>query len=62
VSSQPVWNSYESSYYKNNGEASTAVPDNTSHKAHNAISEYLQTQFIEERTRFTEALGVDEYA
>lgn len=57
ASSESMWNSYNS-----RGEASNTVPDNTSHKARSAISEYLQTQFIEERNRFTEALGVDEYA
>jgi hypothetical protein len=57
ASPESMWNSYNSG-----GEASGAVPDNTSHKARSAISEYLQTQFIEERNRFTEALGVDEYA
>jgi hypothetical protein len=51
---QEVWNAYSSQ-----GEA---APDNTSHKARAAIAEYLQTQFIEERTQFEQVLGVDEYA
>lgn len=59
ASPQAVWNSYQGT---DAGETSTAIPDNTSLKARSAISEYLQTQFIEERFQFTEALGVDEYA
>ena len=55
--SQEVWNAYSS-----HGEASSAIPDSTSHKARAAIAEYLQTQFIEERAQFEQVLGVDEYA
>jgi len=42
--------------------AGNAVPDNTAYKAQEAISQYLQTQYIEERRRFTEVLGVDDFA
>lgn len=38
------------------------IPDNTSHKARAAVSAYLYTQFIEERLRFKETVGIDEYA
>ena len=53
-----VWNAYNS-----NGQAAQSpIPDNTSHKAREAISQYLQTQFIEERLHFKAVLGVDDYA
>jgi len=58
VSANQVWQAY-----RNDSQATaTAVPDNTSHKARLAISEYLQTQYLEERQHFEQALGVDEYA
>ena len=59
-----AWNTYTSAGPSSAGQRQTAgiVPDNTSHKARAAISEYLQTQFIEERLHFKEVLGVDEYA
>ncbi|KPJ95187.1 MAG: hypothetical protein AMJ53_03330 [Gammaproteobacteria bacterium SG8_11] len=51
-----VWSAFAS-----NGQ-SAASPDNTSHKARTAISQYLQTQYIEERQQFKAVLGIDEYA
>jgi len=53
-----VWNTYAS----NGQTAERLIPDNTSHKAREAISQYLQTQFIEERLHFEAVLGVDDYA
>jgi hypothetical protein len=55
------WNAYGTAG-PSASHTGNAVPDNTAHKARAAISEYLQTQFIEERLRFTEALGIDDYA
>lgn len=53
-----VWNTYTT----NSQSTSNAIPDNSSHKAQEAISQYLQTQFIEERLHFEAVLGVDDYA
>ncbi len=52
------WHAYTS----NSQSAASATPDNTSHKARAAISEYLQTQYIEERLQFKAVLGIDDYA
>lgn len=49
-------------YNTQDAKTNTPIPDNTSHKARQAIAEYLSTQYVEERNRFKEALGVDEYA
>jgi hypothetical protein len=57
-----VWNAYSTSGPSAAGQAGTAVPDNTSHKARAAIAEYMQTQFIEERLHFAQYLGIDDYA
>lgn len=49
--------------YSSNGQAAASpTPDNTSHKARAAISEYLQTQYIEERLHFKAVLGIDDSA
>ncbi|MGD8940154.1 MAG: hypothetical protein PVJ72_12285 [Gammaproteobacteria bacterium] len=49
--------------YSSDARSTTSpTPDNTSHKAKAAISEYLQTQYIEERLHFKAVLGIDDYA
>ncbi|WP_455212147.1 hypothetical protein [Kaarinaea lacus] len=53
-----MWNAYTSA----GAAPGSPIPDNTSHKAREAISQYLQTQFIEERLHFEAVLGVDDYA
>jgi hypothetical protein len=60
ASAEAVWNASPHGGYRG-GETSSAIPDNTSHKARTAIAEYLQTQFLDERTHFEQVLGVDEY-
>lgn len=57
-----IWNAYGSTRPTEASHNGTAVPDATSHKARAAISEYLQTQYIEERLHFTQVLGIDDYA
>lgn len=57
-----VWNAYSTGGSSPGGHTGSAVPDNTAHKAKMAISEYMQTQFIEERLRFAEVMGIDDYA
>jgi hypothetical protein len=59
---QPDRNAYGANGPYANVQTGTASPDNISHKAQAAISEYLQTQFIEERLHFTEFLGIDDFA
>jgi hypothetical protein len=58
ASQAEAWHAYTS----NGQSAASPTPDNTNHKARAAISEYLQTQYIEERLHFKAVLGIDDYA
>jgi hypothetical protein len=56
-----TWQAYTSDAQSTTSTKSP-TPDNTNHKAKAAISEYLQTQYIEERLHFEAVLGIDDYA
>lgn len=52
-----VWKAYRSS-----DRAASVIPDDTTRHARLAICEYLQTHYLEERFRFEQTLGIDEFA